>query len=422
MVVSEDLLKNGLELEAVSLTGLDQTSFEYFNPQNVFDAEGLTKLTESIESRRKLRNDIEQDTEVEIRRKNLSSEQEKLTIGREEEYARLAQEREISVRKAAQAAEIALEQSDKQRQAEEAKIVAEREVELARIQSSRTLEEGSIAKEQFIKQKEIEKERAITTTDIEREKSIELSRQDRDIAVAEKSKAQSEAKAEADKARAEAVKAEEQVETARVSEIANREKEITLILAQQEAEQAAIGVTVAAEAEKQAAEDKAEALRTEAEAEADQQRLMARGAADAEVMKADAAERRYSVDAAGKLALNEAQNQLSAEQIAMQVRLALLEQLPAIIRESVKPMEQIDGIKIIQVDGLTGGGNHGGTSEGEASGNLADQVVGSALRYRAQAPMLDSLLQEIGMQGGDITELSNLLHHKPTPTNDPDLA
>ena len=30
--VSEDLLKNGLELESVSLTGMDQTSKDYFNP------------------------------------------------------------------------------------------------------------------------------------------------------------------------------------------------------------------------------------------------------------------------------------------------------------------------------------------------------------------------------------------------------
>ncbi|MBV1934152.1 MAG: flotillin family protein, partial [Parvibaculaceae bacterium] len=42
-VVSEDLLKNGLELETVSLTGLDQTGMEYFNANNAFDAEGLTR-------------------------------------------------------------------------------------------------------------------------------------------------------------------------------------------------------------------------------------------------------------------------------------------------------------------------------------------------------------------------------------------
>ncbi|CAM5225794.1 hypothetical protein ALON55S_01717 [Alishewanella longhuensis] len=70
-VVSEDLLKNGLELESVSLTGLDQTAFEHFNPQNAFDAEGLTKLTQAIESRRKIRNDIEQETDLAIKTKNL---------------------------------------------------------------------------------------------------------------------------------------------------------------------------------------------------------------------------------------------------------------------------------------------------------------------------------------------------------------
>src|SRR6266436_7579191 len=38
-VVAADLLQNGLELEAVSLTQLDQTAMEFFNPSNAFDAE-----------------------------------------------------------------------------------------------------------------------------------------------------------------------------------------------------------------------------------------------------------------------------------------------------------------------------------------------------------------------------------------------
>lgn len=50
--VAEDLTKNGLELEAASLTQLDQTGMEYFNPSNAFDAEGLTRLTEQIERRK----------------------------------------------------------------------------------------------------------------------------------------------------------------------------------------------------------------------------------------------------------------------------------------------------------------------------------------------------------------------------------
>ena len=63
MAVTEDLLKNGLELESVSLTSLDQTSRDFLNPQNAFDAQGLTLLTQQIEMRRKERNDIEQETE-----------------------------------------------------------------------------------------------------------------------------------------------------------------------------------------------------------------------------------------------------------------------------------------------------------------------------------------------------------------------
>jgi uncharacterized membrane protein YqiK len=80
--VAEDLEKNGLELESVSLTSMDQTAKEFFNPSNAFDAEGLTRLTEETESRRKQRNDIEQDTEVQVRTKNLEAERLKLTSPR----------------------------------------------------------------------------------------------------------------------------------------------------------------------------------------------------------------------------------------------------------------------------------------------------------------------------------------------------
>src|SRR4029077_5050244 len=102
--VAEDLLKNGLELESVSLTGLDQTNMDFFNPSNAFDAEGLTRLTEEIERRKKIRNDIEQDTLIQIRNKNLEAEKLSLTIDQESEYARLAQVQEVESRRAAQRA------------------------------------------------------------------------------------------------------------------------------------------------------------------------------------------------------------------------------------------------------------------------------------------------------------------------------
>ncbi|GGW68562.1 flotillin family protein [Alishewanella tabrizica] len=408
-VVSEDLLKNGLELESVSLTGLDQTAFEHFNPQNAFDAEGLTKLTQAIESRRKIRNDIEQETDLAIKTKNLEAERAKLQISREEEYAKLEQEREVSIRRASQMAEIAREQAEKKREAEEAQIAAQREIDLKRINSERDIENETIQKERAVREMEIAKQRAVEQAEIERQKAIELASQEKAIAVAEKSRSESEAKAEADKARALAVRQEEGVLTVRQTEQAERAKQVDLIMARQLAEKEAIQLVVSAEAEKKAAEDQAEAMRVAAQGEADKERLSARGKADAELLLADAKARSYQVEAEGKKAINAAANMLSAEQIAMQVRLALIENLPEIIAQSVKPMEQISDIKILQVNGIGGTGSAGGGSlEGaEGGGSLADQVVNSALRYRAQAPILDSLLSEIGLKAGDINGIAD---------------
>ncbi len=420
-VVSEDLLKNGLELESVSLTGLDQTAFEHFNPQNAFDAEGLTKLTQAIESRRKIRNDIEQETDLAIKTKNLEAERSKLNILREEEYARLEQEREVSIRRASQMAEIASEQAEKKRSAEEAQIAAQREIDLKRIVSDRDIDTETIQKERTVREMEIAKQRAVEEAEISRQKAIELASQDKSIAIAEKSRAESEAKAEADKARALAVQQEEAVITVRQTEQAERAKQVELIMARQMAEKEAIKLVVNAESEKKAAEDQAEAVRVNAQGQADKQRLSAQGQADAEVLLADAKERSYKVEAEGKKAINDAANMLSPEQIAMQVRMALIQHLPEIIAQSVKPMEQISDIKILHVNGLgqngaADGNNTGTAAEPANSGSLADQVVSSALRYRAQAPILDSLLSEIGLKGADINGMAEAMN-KPTALN-----
>ncbi len=425
-VVSEDLLKNGLELESVSLTGLDQTSREYFNPDNAFDAEGLTKLTEEIESRRKRRNDIEQDTQVEIKRKNLEAERHKLEIGREEEYARLKQQRELEIRRAAQTAEIAVEQAEKKRDAAQAEIVAKQQTDQARITSERAVEEARINKERELKEMEIarakavqaaeiEKEKAIEAATINKQKVVELDEQDRAIAIAEKSKDKSEAEAQASHARASAVRAAEQVITVQEGEKAERGKQIELVEAAKQAETEALRITVAAEAGKRAASDKADAVRILAEGDADKFRIAAQGNAEGEKLAADAAEKRYAVEAEGKRAIHEAENILSTNQIGMQVKMAIIKYLPDIIRESVKPMENIEGIRIVQVEGLNSGNASSSQRADLVTTNLADQVVNSALRYRAQAPIIEALLKEIGLEGSSIGGLTASLKQEMTP-------
>ncbi|MEM7776438.1 MAG: flotillin domain-containing protein [Pseudomonadota bacterium] len=386
--VSEDILKNGLELESVSLTGLDQTNKEYFNPDNAFDAEGLTKLTQEIEERRKKRNDIEQETEVLIQTKNLDAERQRLLISRDRAYARLEQEREVEVRKAEQTTQVARERAQQKREAEQAEIAAAREVKESNILADQSVEAAAV----------------------EKAKQIALAEQDRDIALAVKSRAKSEADAEADAARAVAAQAEEAVLTSRHTEIAERDKQIELIEARKAAEQQAISVKVAAETEKAAALDRAEAIRVAAEADADKARIAAHADADAEKARAEAKQVVYDVEAEGQRAVNDAANVLSAEQIAMQIKLALIQALPEIISQSVKPISAIDGIKSVQVDGLSGASTGGPASEASAGGdggNLADQAVAAALRYRAQAPILDNLMKDVGLDAGSLNGLAS---------------
>jgi uncharacterized membrane protein YqiK len=536
-LAAESLSLNGLELESVAIVDLDQTSLEYFDPSNAFDAEGLTLLTESIETRRKMRNEIEQRTLVDIRNQNLDTQRKVLEIDRETEYARLEQEREVEVRRAAQRSALAVERAIRDQESEQAQLQARESVEKSRLAQERAITEARIQNEEETQRREIARRRAVdeaelktreqtereqialgleiekarigrelaqSELEIQRKRSLEIKELERQIALAAKGVEVTEAEAEkrraeivanqqtesariaqeralddvrigrerhlealqiakrqafeeaeiaaaeeverarittergieeakivrerdlrelaiardlrvesaevqkaidlakkteerslaiaaAEVARAKAIQAEEQAFTARDREIAERRKLTDLIAAQREAEREALRVTAAAEAEMHAARSLAEA-----------QKITAAAAAEAEKIAALAAAERYQVDAEGHRQLNEAENLLSNEARAGRLRGKLLDHLEGIVRESVKPMEKIEGIKILHIDGMNGGGS--GTTR-----NVTDEVIDSALRYRVQAPMIDNLMKEIGIEGGSIGRMTDVL-------------
>ena len=281
--VAESLIQNGFELESASLIDLDQTDMEYFNPSNAFDAEGLTRLTDQIEQRKKIRNDIEQDTLIQIRSKNLETEKLSLDIERESEYARLAQEKELEFRRAQQQAELARERAERKREAQIADIVASEEIEKTRIASERQLE-----------QDRIEQQRDIEAMEIERRKTIELAEHDRTIAVAE------------------------------------CKKQVELILTALEVEKDQLRQKVRIATEKTVAAEQAEILRIKADA-----------FAETEVTRSKAYEVRNQVESEGVRLMAEANNIASPEARLSALRLRLVDKLDTIIRESVKPMEKI---------------------------------------------------------------------------------
>ena len=386
--VANDLEKNGLELESVSLTGFDQTDLRFFNENNAFDAEGRARLTRIIEEKRKETNDIEQDNRVKIQRRNLDAERESLEIQKEEEELRIAQEQVLEFKRVEQKAEIAKTREYKEQEEREAQISKEQAIEVAEILKSRDVES-----------REIDKRTALEQARIQQQRDIEVAEQDKQIAVAEKSEAESAARAQAAGAEKDRVEKEEAVTTAREVAEANRRKEIEVIDAKKEAERDAVGITVQADAEKRAAEDRAAAVLIEAKA-----------SADAKKLKAEADEKIYAVEAAGKKALYEAENTLRDEQIELQKSLAILKTLPEMIANSVKPLENIDGIKILQ--GYGNSATSMGTNEVVGGGGLAEQITSAALNYRANAPMIDSMLQELGLVNKESGTLNDLVMGK----------
>lgn len=387
--LSEDLLKNGLELESVSLTALDQTAREYFKEDNAFDAQGLAKLTSITEEKREERNRIEQDTRIKIEQKNFEAEKQSLTIRQANEFAKLDQEREVEMARAQQSALVASEDANRKREAQESRITAERKVK-----------EAEIAAKLSVEERDIEARRRIEEMDITRRRSVEISEQDAAVAVAKKSEEKSQAEASASVARSQMVKEEEQVVTVRETAIAERRKAIELIKARESAEKEAIDVVVAADADKAAAESKAAAVLTQARAEGDRIRIIA-----------EAEQKRFEVEAFGEKSINEAKNLLSAQLIEFELRKIIAQVAPQLIAAAVKPMERIESIKILQANGFPGigGGSGSGASGSASSGNLPSQIVDAALGYRMNLPLVNKLIEELGLDASSVEGLTSLL-------------
>ena len=486
-IVAESLGSTGLELEAVSLTSVDQAGLEVFDPSNAFDAEGLTQLTEQIEAGKKKRNDIEQDTAIRIRSKNLEAEQRSLEIDQEREFSRLLQEREIAKQRDKETTEMAVETARQERLAEEARIQSAEDVEKARIQQQDTIEverslreheltlqieerkklrneierqteidikeknleaeirsleikkenefarlkqeeeistqrakqkaevlkvesdryveaeQAQIKAHEEVKKLEIEQQRIIEITriendqqaqasEIQKRKNLEIEEKNRELEVIAKTVEVLNAVETKEQARAEVVVAEEQVLSAQEVEIAERNKKLQLISAEKEGESEAIQITTLARAEKEAAQEKEQA----------------------EKHTSLANKLRYEIDAAGKLMLNEAENVRSDESRQSDLRMELARNLDSIIREAVKPMENIDDIKIYELNGMPGFNSNSANPDfvgpnPNGGGGLPENVVNAAMRYRAQVPFIDHLLDEIGMSPNEIGNIKNLL-------------
>jgi flotillin len=363
-MLGDNLAQNGLMLESVSLTRIDQTPFHALDENNAFNALGMRRLAEIIAVNKKERAVIEADADVSVRQSLLDATKRKLTITREEEEAMISQQREIEIARSRSAAETAEEQAVSEKRREEARIDRERVVRLS----------------------EIARDTELRRQTLDSELNSEIKKSENLVKMAKKRGEEAIAEAEAITAKGGEAEAEERVVTIRETAAAERDKSLALIRA---AEQVEVDNTrVKSEAATITSMAVAQAKATHDRAEADRDRMLA--------------------EATGSAAIIAAQNTHSPEVIAMKLEEVRLQTLPQVVERMMKPAEKIESIRINQMTGF--GGASGGVSEGGDKSTI-NQVVDSVLSMALQLPAVQKLGEEVGMNIGDgVRGISNSLN------------
>ncbi|MFT7135767.1 MAG: flotillin [Akkermansiaceae bacterium] len=366
-MLGENLAQNGLMLESMSLTRIDQTPFHALDENNAFNALGMRRLAEIIAVNKKERAVIEADADVSVRQSQLDATKRKLTITREEEEAMITQQREIEIARSRSAAETAEEQAVSEKRREAARIEREREVRMS----------------------EIARDTELRRQTLDSELNSALKKSENTITMAQKRGEEAKAEAEAIAAKGGEAEAEERVRTIRETAAAERDKALALIRAAEQAE----------------VDD------TRVKSEANTITSMAEAKAKAMIDGANADRDRLLSEAEGRAAIITAENAQTPELIAMKLDQQRMRTLPQLVEKMMKPTEKIESIRINQMNGFNGasGGGEGGDK------STVNQVVDSVLSMALQLPAVQKLGEEVGMNIGDgVRGLSNSLNGKTT--------
>jgi uncharacterized membrane protein YqiK len=349
----ENLSMNGVLLDSVSLTRLDQAPFAALDENNAFNAVGMRKLAEIIASNRKQRTEIEAEADIAVRQTQLEATKQRLRLQQEEEQAQIGQRLAIEKIKSASDAEVA-------RAREQAMIASEN----ARLERERETAGAEIAKQRELRKLEIEAQLA-----------AEIRKVDSSILLAAKHAEEAKAQAAAERSRTEIVLAQEHVQTERERAVADRSREMAAKRVQEEGEVAAANAETETTVLIRRAQAEAQATRSRAEAE----------------------RARLTAESEGKAALIKAENSRTESLMHLELERYRLDRMPEILAQMMKPAEKIDSIRIHQITGFGAAGGPGGASAAEAAARPpVNQVLDSILGMALQLPALKSIGESIG--------------------------
>ena len=251
-IVEQDLKSNGLTLESVTISSLDQAPLGSMRPEeNVFDAQGARTIAEQVQAQRVARNQIEREADQRVKEQNVKTTQ--YVAGQEVIEAKAKAEadaaKNIASSEAQQkAASFAAEQN---KLAGVARVQAEREVKLATVEQTKTVEVANQQREQAAQIAQVAKDRA-----------VELARREQQIVVAEAEKKRAAAEAARLEAEQQRKAAEQAVVTVEVRATAERDKDKSVIAKQAEVERQRIEEQMIADVAAYAEVKKADAEQT----------------------------------------------------------------------------------------------------------------------------------------------------------------
>ncbi len=406
-----DLERNGLNLESVAITHLDQTDKGALDPNNVFDAEGLKLITDATERARKEKNEIQRNAELAIKEKDVSTdiavkaqvgenelknnqirqatevqvklqvvdaEKKKLEADQDLELAAASQFKQVETYKAQQAAETQRFKYEQEQAVKSREIEKDRAVQEATILKDRRVAEANLEKETVL----IVKKREMQEAQIAMELAVERAKRDKDIGIIQKVREQEAAEAEKLATVAERERADQNVLTVQKTAEAERERQVAVLQQRALSEQQQIEKQIAADA-------MAYEVRKRAEAEA----LAAEQQAGAIERLAVAKQREAEAVAEGQRRMFEAKNQIAQNVLVQEAVLKLIDQGPSLVRELMRPAEKISDIKILNVTGGGFGGGGNGDGNGGVSNSIVGKVVDSLLQAGAVYPMFKELLK-----------------------------
>jgi uncharacterized membrane protein YqiK len=282
-IVTHDLSSNGLTLESVTISSLDQTDPSQLQEKNVFDAQGLRKIAEITQKARVERNEIERESERQVQEKNVSTAKKVLDLQRDQAEFEAEQKMKVANVRAARDREVQEFKLVQDEAISRRDIEKQKNVETAEVERTLAVEQAQVAKQIAL----IAKIREQQTAEIMKKQTVEVAERNKEVAVAEAERERATAQAEVLTAEAARESAKQKVITVQVSSEADREAQKKLISAQQVITENKIREETAADVQAYMAVKKADAEKQAAEAMYSAKLRLAEGDSQAAVKRAE---------------------------------------------------------------------------------------------------------------------------------------